>query len=326
MQTATQTATGTQTLNDGFGALLEDVTRAQLNDTNFQREAYRLWQQHRGLLAVRGPELADLEPQELLQWARVFGNIDEQNMVARDHAMVDGTAILRIGNIVDDEGKLRASFANVPALNDASDIRYNPQTRRPVWHTDSTFKPTPPIGSIFHCKQCPPDGAGTLFADSAAALAALDEGTRTRLGTLEAVCSLAHHDKKINLYSPAYPILTPAQRTANPPNRVPLVLEHPASGIPALYGLNSSTCAVVPKGEPVSQEQMDICDLEGVEHDSVQILRNLLPHATGPEFTVHWQWQPGDIVVWDNRCTMHAGTGFDHQRYTREMWRLTLVE
>lgn len=321
-----QTATGTQTLNDGFGALLEDVTRAQLKDTHFQREAYRLWQQHRGLLAVRGPELADLEPQELLQWARVFGNIDEQNMVARDHAMVDGTAILRIGNIVDDDGKLRASFANVPALSDASDIRYNPQTRRPVWHTDSTFKPTPPIGSIFHCKQCPPDGAGTLFADSAAALAALDEATRTQLGTLEAVCSLAHHDKKINLYSPAYPILTPEQRAANPPNRVPLVLEHPASGIPALYGLNSSTCAVVPKGKPVSQEQMDICDLEGVEHDSVQILRNLLPHATGPEFTVHWQWQPGDIVVWDNRCTMHAGTGFDHQRYTREMWRLTLVE
>ena len=55
------------------------------------------------------------------------------------------------------------------------------------------------------------------------------------------------------------------------------------------------------------------------------VLRDLLPHATGPEFTVRWAWQPGDIVVWDNRCTLHAGTGFDHERYSREMWRLTLV-
>ncbi len=52
------------------------------------------------------------------------------------------------------------------------------------------------------------------------------------------------------------------------------------------------------------------------------ILHALLPYVTGPDFTVKWSWRPGDIVAWDNRCTIHAAT--DYGRYKREMWRLTL--
>ena len=137
---------------------------------------------------------------------------------------------------------------------------------------------------------------------------------------------MAHHDKKISLYSPDYPVLTEEQRAANPPNRVPVVLKHPVSGVPALYGLNSSTCAIVPKGEPIDQAGLDKWDLEGVEDESVLIIRDLLPHITSPSFTVKWSWQAGDIVVWDNRSTLHAATGFDYERNTREMWRLTLLD
>jgi alpha-ketoglutarate-dependent taurine dioxygenase len=71
---------------------------------------------------------------------------------------------------------------------------------------------------------------------------------------------------------------------------------------------------------------LDVCDLEGTEHESVQILRSLLPAITGPEYTVKWCWQPGDIVAWDNRCTIHSATGYDYERYSREMWRLTLLD
>lgn len=168
--------------------------------------------------------------------------------------------------------------------------------------------------------------AETLFADTRNAFAQLPTETQKHLESLEAVCSLAHHDKKISLYSPGYPVLTPEQRAANPPNRVPLVLKHPVSGEWALYGLNSSTCAIVPKGQEVSDEQMDHYDLEGIEDSSVLILRDLLSFMTGPEFTVKWCWKPGDIVVWDNRCTIHSATGFNHEHYSREMWRLTLLD
>jgi len=313
-------------LNGDFGVLLNDVGPDDLRDDAFRRDAYALWLHHRGLLVVRGEALAGISPGELVAWAGVFGAVEEEPMAGRESSMVEDSPIMRIGNVRDAEGKPRAQFAEVPPLQSEADIRYNPATRRPVWHTDSTFRQHPPIGSVFHCKQAPPRGGETLFADMRGAFAALDEETKACLSSLEAVCSLAHHDKKISLYSPGYPTLTPEQRAANPPRRVPLVLRHPVTGEPALYGMNSSTCAVVPAGEPVAEERLDLFDLDGIEDDSVATLRALLPHATGPEFAVAWAWQPGDVVVWDNRCTIHAATGFDHETYPREMWRLTLVD
>lgn len=316
----------TSPLNGDFGLLVESVTRADLADPGFQARAYELWMQHGGLLGVRGEDLADITPDELTAWSEVFGAVEREDLAAREDKMVSGFPILRIGNIKTEDGKPAAQLATVPALKDDSDIRYNPETRRPVWHTDSTFRKHPPIGSVFHCRQAPPDGGATLFADTRGAFAKLDDAKKRELESLEAVCSLAHHDKKINSYSPGYPVLTPEQRAANPPNRVPLVLEHPVTGIPALYGLNSSTCAIVPKGETVADADLDLWDLEGVEDESVQIWRGMLPYVTGPDFTVKWQWRAGDIVVWDNRCTLHAATGYDYERHDREMWRLTLLD
>ena len=316
----------TATLNGDFGFMIEDVTRKDLESTRFQRAAYDLWTQHGGLIAVRGVDLADISPEELMAWSSVFGEVEEITLAARENSMVPGFPILRIGNIKDEAGNLKASFSRGVPLKSDADIQYNPETRRPVWHTDSTFREDPPIGSVFHCRQAPPEGAETLFADTRHAFANLDDETKTRLSGMEAICSLAHHDKKISLYTPGYPTLTDEQRAANPPNRVPIVLEHPVSRVRAIYGLNSSTCAVVPKGDSIDQAGLDRWDLEGVEDESVLILRELLPYITGPEFTVKWSWRPGDIVAWDNRCTLHAATGFPHERYTREMWRLTLLE
>lgn len=316
----------TSSLNGAFGLMIEGVRRQDLADPVFQREAYELWTRHGGLLAVRGDDLGDLPPAELVAWSNVFGAVENAVHAAREDKMVEGFPILKIGNIKDSAGKPAAQLAIVPQLRTDADIRYNPETRRPVWHTDSTFRQSPPIGSVFHCKLAPAEGGETLFADTRAAFERLDAETKAKLEPLEAVCSLAHHDKKISLYSPGYPVLTPAQRAANPPNRVPIVLKHPVSGVLALYGLNSSTCAILPKDEEIAAEQLDVCDLEGVEHDSVQVWRNLLPYVTGPEFTVKWAWRPGDVVVWDNRSTIHAATGYAYETSAREMWRLTLLE
>jgi alpha-ketoglutarate-dependent taurine dioxygenase len=312
------------TLNGKFGLMITAVSRQDLSDPEFQAKARDLWVQHGGLLAVRGADLASLLPSELLDWSKVFGVVEQEGMAAREEKSVDGFPILRIGNVRDEKGNLRASLARVPELQSDADIRYNPEIRRPVWHTDSTFRKRPPIGSVFHCRCAPDHGGETLFADMRAGYASLSSETRAGLKELEAVCSLAHHDKKISFYSPDYPILTPKQRADNPPNRVPIVLHHPISGEPAFYGLNSSTCAVLSKGEEISQALLDRCDLDGEEHPSVGIIRDLLPFLTGPEFTVKWKWQTGDVVVWDNRCTIHAATGYDYEKYLREMWRLTL--
>jgi alpha-ketoglutarate-dependent taurine dioxygenase len=262
----------------------------------------------------------------MMAWGDVFGTVDRTIASARDKLSVPGTPILRIGNARDENGDFIAQYVSGPVVEDDLEIQYNPKTQKPVWHTDSVFNPNPPIGSVLHCKVAPERGGETLFADTRRAYAALDEATKQRLAGLEAVCSLAHHDKKINLYTPTYPVLTEEERARNPANRVPIVLTHPVSGQPAIYGLNSSTCAILPKGTPVSQEQQDYWDLEGIEDESVSILRDLLPALTAPDYTVKWDWQPGDIVIWDNRCTMHAGTGFDETRYYRDMWRVIVLD
>jgi len=335
-------------LNGSFGLCLEHVTRADLQDPQFQQLCHDLWlHQGGGLLALRGDELAALSPQELMDWANVFGRVQDELPPARQDMAVPGYPILRIGNVKadTDEGKLVAQFTNVPALQTDADIQYDPETQRPVWHTDGTFQQHPPIGSVFHCRRTPPaDGGATLFADTAGAYDQLqheqlkvhESDTKEQhlqldydtLQSLEAICSLAHHDQKVHSYTPEYPTLTAEQRAANPPQRVPLVLRHPVTGKLALYGLNSSTCAIVPRGRAVTTEDMDRWDLHGIEDESVQIIwrRHLLPFVTRPTFTVKWTWQPGDIVVWDNRCTIHAATGFDRDKYVREMWRITLVE
>ena len=307
---------------------MDQVNRKDLADPHFQSQAYQLWMKHGGLLAVRGKDLEVVTPKELLAWSKVFGTVEEEIPASREDKMVPGFPILRIGNIKDpDTGQPMAQFTVVPPLVNERDMVYNPQTRRPVWHTDSTYRQNPPIGSVFQCRQAPACGGGaTLFADMSRAFAKLDDAKKQHLQRLEAICSLAHHDRKIHSYSPEYPILSPEQRLANPPNRVPVVLEHPVTRTPALYGLNSSTCVIVPKGKIVSNQDMDLWDLEGIEDDSVRIWRDMLPDVTLPDLTVRFQWQPGDIVVWDNRCTLHAPTGFDHERCTREMWRLTILD
>ncbi|MDC0399051.1 TauD/TfdA family dioxygenase [Alphaproteobacteria bacterium] len=313
-------------LNGNFGTIIEGVSRRNLLSFEFKEQVYELWTDHGGLVGLRGTDLAQLTANELMDWAACFGDIDHDNFVAREDRKVDGLPILRIGNTSDELGNKNSNFSKVPSLRNDSDIRYNPETRRPVWHTDSTFRQEPPIGSVFHCRKAPPSGGETLFADTRSSLKIINPEQRKCIEGLEAICSLAHHDKKISLYSPGYPTLDQKERVANPPNRVPLVLTHPISGEPAIYGLNSSTCAIVPKGQKVSQSDLDYWDLEGREDDSVKILRDLLPFMTSPEFTVKWTWQEGDIVIWDNRCTMHAATGFDDKSHIREMWRLTLLQ
>ena len=313
-------------LNGDFGIMIEGVSREDLLSSEFKEQVHELWTEKGGLVGLRGSDLTQLTSMELMNWSAYFGDVDHDNFVAREDKKVDGLPILRIGNTRDELGKSNANFSKVPSLCNDTDMRYNPETRRPVWHTDSTFRREPPIGSVFHCRKAPPSGGETLFADTRSSLKKLDQKECKKLEGLEAICSLAHHDKKISIYSPGYPTLNKKERAANPPNRVPIVLHHPISGEAAIYGLNSSTCAIVSKGQKISDSDLDFWDLEGQEDDSVKILRDLLPYMTGPDFTVKWNWQEGDIVVWDNRCTMHAATGFDDKNYIREMWRLTLLQ
>ncbi|MFZ8899668.1 MAG: hypothetical protein ACO20X_14140, partial [Alphaproteobacteria bacterium] len=91
----------TSVMNGDFGIIIHDVTRSDLNNSDFQSVAFDLWSKHGGLLAVRGDDLINTSAQELMAWSEVFGSIEYGNFVAREDKMVEGLPILRIGNVRD---------------------------------------------------------------------------------------------------------------------------------------------------------------------------------------------------------------------------------
>lgn len=130
----------------------------------------------------------------------------------------------------------------------------------------------------------------------------------------------------MKLRTPSYPLLTPAQRAQHPPVYQPLVYADPHTGERSLYGFSSSVCAVVPAGEKLAPDRLDVCELEAVEEPSVRELMydELLPFATQDRFVYCHQWEEGDLVLWDNLRTIHAATPFNDENHLREMWRTTV--
>ena len=102
------------TLNGKFGLKIEEVTRKDLCDEAFKAEAYNLWMKNGGLLAVRGADLANVLPEELLAWSEVFGIVEQKTQTGREDKTVPGFPILRIGNVKRKDGKPSAQFAIVP--------------------------------------------------------------------------------------------------------------------------------------------------------------------------------------------------------------------
>ena len=286
----------------------------------------RAWLDHGGLLVVR--DLSGLTAREMHAISALFGEVEAELDDSKQAYRVGGlSSVMRIGNLRDSAGELVSMHTISAPLPPDGCAQYRRDQRTPVWHTDSVYRQRPPVGSALYCKIAPPSGAATCFADAAAAFAALEPEVQTRLHGLEVLCSLAHHDAKVKARgSPDYPTLTDEQRRRNPAQRAPCVLTHPLTGREALYGMNSGTCAVLPKGTPVSPADLDRYELEAFEDPTVEAeLRALLPFATSERFVVQWRWRAGDMVIWDNRSTIHCATGFDWRRYTREMWRTTIV-
>jgi alpha-ketoglutarate-dependent taurine dioxygenase len=293
-----------------FGAVVTGLRAEDLATPEVNQMLQQAWRRHGGLLVVRG--LTELTAEQMVSFSDTCG-VTEQALDAPrlKFSHPDNSAILRLGNVRNENGELETSSTSFPVIDRImdGDPTYDPATRHPVYHTDSLYRADAPIGSVFYCKQAPPTGAATAFADMRAAYDSLPAAQQAELQKLEGVCSLHHHDTKIYRLTnddnlPARSLLTEEERAASPPTRHPLVLPHPETGRKALYGLNSSTCAIVPKGTPMPQEDIDEFDFSGREDPSCMIWRELLLRVTTPEFALLWQWVPGDLLLWVMRVSL----------------------
>src|ERR1700736_1953173 len=177
-----------------------------------------------------------------------------------------------------------------------------------LWHTDSSFKRIPAKCSLLSARELPssgPVGGGeTEFADLRAAWDALPEARKRELDGLVVEHSIFRSRSHIGFADFNDEIFKQL-----PPVPQALVRHHPASGRTTLY-LASHASHVI--GWPVEEGRA--------------LIEELIAFATRPDFVFHHRWRVGDLVIWDDRCTMHRGRPYDDTKFRRDMHRTTVSD
>ncbi|MCR5867300.1 TauD/TfdA family dioxygenase [Aquincola sp. J276] len=174
------------------------------------------------------------------------------------------------------------------------------------WHSDLSYKAEPSLGALLYAVEVPPEGGDTLFASMHAAWDALDPAMQQRIRHLKATHSYANYYGKA--FADRQP-LSDKQRADVPDVQHPLVRTHPETGRLSLY---------------VGQDVVKQIDGLPAE-ESTALLAELNAHAIDPRFSYRHRWQAGDLLIWDNRSTMHCATPYDDHKYRRVMHRTTVA-
>ena len=207
-----------------------------------------------------------------IAFAERFGKIEQ---LYADHKSVPISNKLPNGNLADDES------------HQMQIMRGNEG-----WHTDSSYMPRAAKASVLSARTVPQSGGQTEWADARAAYDLLDHATQQRIADLAAYHSLFHSQAKIGhrvAVGAGYGFFD-----GDPPLR-PLVKVHPVTGRNALY---------------IGRHAYGIPGL--APDESERLLDELLTFTCQPPRTYMHHWQPGDTVIWDNRCLLHRARPFDH--------------
>jgi alpha-ketoglutarate-dependent 2,4-dichlorophenoxyacetate dioxygenase len=237
----------------------------------------------------------DLTSDQHVAFAQVFGPMEPNINSYADSVKKD-----RIDDRVSDVSNLDEDDRILPA---DSRKRLSGLANR-LWHTDSIFRHVPARASLLYARTVAPIGGHTQFADMRAAWDALPEATRRRIDGLKVEHSIFHSRAKLGFTD-----YSERERAALPPAQQVLVRTIPETARRALY---TASHAVRVIGLP--------------EDESTRLLDELMAHATQAQFVYTHRWRLHDLVMWDNRCTMHRGTDYDERRWKRDMHRATVSD
>jgi len=222
---------------------------------------------------------------------------------------------LEIGRSAAEGGKRRLALpeiGDISNLNEEGQLRERHDRRRldslgRIWHTDASYMPVPVVLGMLHAVSVPPasalGGGETEFADMRAAYDALSEDMREAIEGL-----VVEHDVFWSRAQIGFTDFLPGEREKYPPSQQRLVRRHPGSKRKTLY-LSAHASHII--GWPIPEGRILLYDL------------NL--HATRPEFVYSHKWRIGDLVIWDNRCTMHRGRPHDDTQ-PRDLRRATTLD
>ncbi|GGH60208.1 taurine dioxygenase [Comamonas phosphati] len=189
----------------------------------------------------------------------------------------------------------------------------NPHSYENTYHSDGLWRPNPAMGAVLRCIECPEVGGDTIWVNMVKAYEELPEDIKRTVSKLRAKASIEHTFGAV---------MTPEERAKlgreYPPAEHPVVRTHPETGEKVLYVGGFST------------HFANYSTPENVRHGidktpgAALLLNYLISRASIPEYQVRWSWQPGDIVVWDNRSTQHYACN-DYYPAPRKMERAGIV-
>jgi alpha-ketoglutarate-dependent 2,4-dichlorophenoxyacetate dioxygenase len=223
---------------------------------------------------------------------------------------LDGELHTRTGSAALGKSRLGdEALSDISNLDEHGEIQQTGDRRRMyslgnrLWHTDASFVDPPGRYSMLSAKVVPPVAADTEFADMRAAYDALPAELRARLEGLRVHHSIAHSRQTLGF-----------EFSEDEQERLkgavhPLVRTIPRSGRQSLYVASHASRIL---GWPVPEGRL--------------LLRDLIEHATQPEFVYRHAWRVGDLVIWDNRATMHRARPFEDTTYRRELRRVTTLD
>jgi alpha-ketoglutarate-dependent taurine dioxygenase len=253
-----------------LGAEMLGVDLRRLDDALFER-IHQAWLEH-SVLLFRGQTLAD---SDLIGFSRRFGELDIAPVQETGRRFVEGLPeIYVVSNVLGEDGAPIGSLGAGEA----------------VWHTDMSYLPQPPKMSLLYALEVPPEGGETGFTSMYAAYDALPPDLEALAATLQ-----IKHDGTYNSGGYLRQGVTPTDDPRISPGAVhPLVCTHPETGRRNLYLGRRRNAYLV---------GLDLAESEA-------LLDRLWHYATRPEFSWYNDWQVGDLVLWDNRCTMHRRNAF----------------
>lgn len=171
------------------------------------------------------------------------------------------------------------------------------------WHTDYSYKAEPVMCTMLYAVEVPAEGSDTLLADQCAAWDALSPERQAELDGL-----VLHHSYQYFMETREYgrQTLSEELKAQNPDVFHPLIRRHPADGRKALWVSTGTVKEVVGMPNP----------------EGLKLIDELVEWVTQDRFVYRHKWREGDVLVWDNRCTLHTGTLYDDTKYFRVMHRL----
>jgi len=272
-----------------FAAEIGDVDLARLAEADLAEIKEAFWK----YAVLVFPE-QHLDEEQHLAFARHFGPVETDRVLDQkvtphrlDQSFAD------ISNLTPD-GKIWAE--------DSRQRMYKAGNK--LWHTDSSFKRLPGLASLLYSRTVAPVGGHTEFADQRAAYDALPAETKAKLKGLVAEHSIATSRRKSGFTE-----FNEDEGRRLPPVPQTLARTIPQSGRKSLYVASHAGRVF---GMP---------DAEGRA-----LIDELIAHTTQRQFVYTHRWRPNDLVMWDNRCTMHRGTDYDDLRWVRDMRRATVSD